>query len=106
MTGGLDGAGLMHVDVAGVRGHHSGVGRGDGVDDGLVGLGAADQEPHVGLGAGAGPADLLRGGGADVVGTVSGMLGGVGGGEAFQDGGMRAAAVVVFEGQHGRLLVD
>ena len=104
VPGGLDGAGLMHVDVPGGGGHRACIGGGDGVDDGLVGLGAADQEAHIRIRRAAGLADAGLGGFADGVGAVAGELRGVRGFQTFEDAGVGAAAVVVLKGQHGRFL--
>ena len=59
MARGLDGTGLMAVDVTADGGNHALPGPQDGGDDGGVGLGAAHQKMHVGLRGLAGGLDLL-----------------------------------------------
>ena len=62
----------MHVHMSGGGRHHARIRRGDGVDDDLVGLSAADEEEDFGVRACAGLADFGFGAFADVVGAVAG----------------------------------
>ena len=100
VAGGLDGAGLMAVDMAGVGGDHCLVGGQQRGDDRQVGLGAADQEVNVCLGSGADRPDQVTGLLTDGVHAVAAGLGEIGVHQRLQDPGMCALAVIVAEAVH------
>ena len=100
MTGGLHSAGFMAVDVSGVRGDNALIWMQHGVDDDLIGLGAAGDEKHVGVRAGAGGADLFLGGVAVAVLAISGELFQIGFQQVLQNGLVGAFSVVAFKRQH------
>ena len=85
VAGEFDSARLMHVHMSGGGRHHARIRWGDGVDDDLVGLSAADEEEDFGVRACAGLADFGFGAFADVVGAVAGILVGRGFGETGDD---------------------
>ena len=97
----FDGTCLVGGDVTRHGGHHALVAVEQRVDDDLIGLGTAREEPHVSLGASAGGADLLSGRGGVLVGAVARLLDQVGLYESLKDGGMRALHVIAGEGKHG-----
>ena len=90
VAGEFDSARLMHVHMSGGGRHHARIRWGDGVDDDLVGLSAADEEEDFGVRACAGLADFGFGAFADVVGAVAGILVGRGFGETGDDSGVAA----------------
>ena len=73
----LDGARLVYVDMARFHGHHALVGAQHRVDDGGVGLGAADEEENLGFGTLAGPTNFLTCRLAPFVVAIGGALAGV-----------------------------
>ena len=97
---GLDGPGLMAVDVAADGGQHALPWPQDGGDDGGVGLGAAHQEVDVGLRGAAGGFDLLPRGLAVLVLAVAHGLDHVGLGQPDHDRGMRALQIITVEIDH------
>lgn len=100
VPGAFDGARLMNVHMAGIGGHHAGVLRGDGIDDDLVGLRAADQKEDLGFRACACLTDFRLGGFADFVVAVAGILFRGGIPDALDDFRCRGAGIIVFERQH------
>ena len=100
MAGGLDGAGLMDVDVAGMGGDHRLVGPQHGGDGHKIDLGTAHQEMNIRRRRGAQAPDGVRSGGAAGVQTVAHGLGEIGVGEGFQDSGVRPLAVIVAKAVH------
>ena len=99
----LDDAGLVHVDVAGVRRDDALPGQKDRVDDRRIRLRAADQEVHVGVGCLAGLANQVAGALAVLVGAVAAGLLHVGGDEGIKHPGVRTLLVVTGEvRQRGR----
>lgn len=96
-SGGFDGPRLVDVDVAVVGAQDARIGRGDRIEDVLVGLGAPDQEPYVRVGCTAGLANPVFRARAVVVRTVAGQLLHVGFREASQNGRVSAFAVIVDE---------
>ena len=100
VTGGLHSAGFMAVDVSGVRGDNALIWMQHGVDDDLIGLGAAGDEKHVGVRTGAGGADLFLGGVAVAVLAISGELFQIGFQQVLQNGLVGTFSVVTFKRQH------
>ena len=100
VAGGLDRAGLMHVDMAGLGAEHAFVGAQSRRDDGHVGLGAADEEMHRALLAGEGLADGVGSLLAVVVGAVARGLFKVGGGQLLQDRRVAALEVIAVQADH------
>ncbi len=100
VPGELDGAGLVHVRMAGGDRDHACIRRGDGVDDDLVGLRAADEEPHIRVRLAAGLADLGLGLIAQFVGPVARIQMVVGFSHGFKHRGMGGAGVIVLKRQH------
>ena len=99
----LDDAGLVHVDMAGVRRDDPLPRQEDRVDDGRIRLRAAHQEVHVGVGSLAGLANQVAGALAVLVGAIAAGLLHVGGDEGIQHPGVRAFLVVTGEvRQRGR----
>ena len=100
VAGRLDGAGLVHVRMAGINGDDALVRGEHGVDHGLVGLRAADEEPHVGVGRLACFADPALGIFAGRVAAVSGERRVVGPRETVEDLGAGPIGIIVSERQH------
>ena len=99
MPGEFNGSGLMHIHMTGVRRHHAGVLRSDGIDDDLIGLRSSDQEEDLRVRASAGLLDFGLRTGADVVVAVAGILIMRGFGETGDDFRGRGAGIVIFERQ-------
>ena len=104
MAGGLDGAGLVAVDMAGVGGDHRLVGLEQGSDDRQVGLGAANQKVDVRFRRIAEGPDQVTGLLADGVQAVAAGLDKVGIRQRLKDLGMGAFTVVIAEAVHGKNL--
>ncbi len=102
VPGEFDGARLVHVHMAGGDRHHARIRRGDGVDDDLVGLRAADEEPHIRVRLAAGLADLGLGLIAQFVGAVARIQMVVGGSATASStaGFPGGAGVIVLKRQH------
>ena len=104
VAGGLDGAGLMAVDMAGVGGDHCLVGGQQRGDDRHVRLGAAHQKMNGGVGGSAEGANQCPGFVADGINAVAAGLGEIGVHQRLQDPGMCALAVIVAEAVHEKNL--
>ena len=74
VSGGLDGPGLMDVDVSGLGAQGPLIGAQGGGDHRLIGLGPAHQKLHLGLGGGAGCPDQVPGPLAVAVHGIAGGL--------------------------------
>ena len=97
VTAGLDGTGLVDVDMSGV-GTDDGLAGGEaGVDDGGIGLGASGEEVDVGIGTLACLADLAACAFAPLVEAIGETLPGVGVDEVLQHLGMSTIVIVTFE---------
>ena len=73
-----------------------------GVNDDLVGLGAAGDEKHIGIRTSAGGTDLFLGGVAVAVLAIAGELFKIGFQQVLQNGLVGAFGVVTFKRQHER----
>ena len=104
VPGRLDCAGLMRVDVRAVRADDARVLRGDRVDDHLVRLRAAGEEPDVAFRVVAQCTDLAGGGFAVVVGAVAGVRLVLDLLHARDDLRAGGGGIIVFKRQHGGLL--
>ena len=100
MAGELDGAGLMHVRMAGRDRDHACIRRCDGIDDDLVGLCATYQEPHVRIRLAASLANLRLGLFGKLVGAITRIQMIVGFGQGLQYGRVGSAGVIVLKRQH------
>ena len=97
VTAGLDGTGLVDVDMSGV-GTDDGLAGGEaGVDDGGIGLGASGEEVDVGIGTLACLADLAACAFAPLVEAIGETLLLVGVDEVLQHLGMSTIVIVTFE---------
>ena len=97
---GLDGAGLMDADVAGLRGDDRLVGPQQGGDDQGVGLGAAHGEVDLRGGGGEPRPDHIGGLLAAAVQAIAVELGRAGVSQGLQDPGMGGLAVIVRKTVH------
>ena len=100
VAGGLDGTGLVTVDVSADGAQHALPRTQHGGDDGGVGLGAAHQEVDVGLRSLTGVLDLDPCGGAVLVLAVAYGLDHVGLVELCHEGGVCALQIVTVEIDH------
>ena len=101
VAGGLDGSGLVGVDVGGGGGDDRLEGAEGGVDHQQVGLGAAHGKVDVGVGCGAQGADQLRRLLTMAVQAVAAVLLQTGLRQCLQDAGMGGLAVIVGKAVHG-----
>ena len=100
MAGGLDCAGFVDVDMAGICAKHAlPRAKGGGNDDGIS-LGAADEKMHRGLGAMEQVADELCGVFAMGVKAIAGGLLHIGLNECVKDCGMAAFKVIAVKTKH------
>ena len=104
VAGELDGPGLVGADVAGPGAEDALPGAEQGVDDKLIGLGAAHEKADPPLRAGAGGEDLLRGAPAVGVRAVARQGFQVRLHETAQDLRMGPGDVVTGKGKHGSRL--
>ena len=100
VAGGLNGAGLVAVDVAADGGQHTLPGAENGGDDSGVGLGAAHQEVDIRLGGLTGQLYLLAGGFAVLILAVAHGLYHIRLHEPGHDSGVRALQVITVEIDH------
>ena len=104
MTGGLDGAGLMAVDMTGHGTYHALPGTQERSDHGGVGLCTANEEVDIGLGRVAGSAHLGTGAVADLVAAVTHGLHHVGLHHALHNGAVGTLQIVAVKIDHTVLL--
>ena len=100
VAGGLDGPGLMDVDVSALGAQHPLVGAQGGGDHRLIGLGTAHQKLHRGLGRIAGVPDQLTGPLAVVIHGIAGGLLQVGPSQPLQKLGRGPLGVVTLKPGH------
>ena len=101
VAGGLDGAGFVAADMAGLRGQHTLMGpQGSGNDRG-VGLSAAGQKMDVHILPAAQGFHLGSGPVADGVGGIAGILGMVFAGDGIQNLRDAPFRIIAFKTQHG-----
>ena len=100
VAGGLNGPGLMGVDVPSLGAQHPLIGAQGGGDHRLIGLGPAHQKFHRGLGRAAGLPDQLPGTLAVLIHGVAGGLLQIGLGQPLQNLGRGPLSVVTLEPDH------
>jgi len=100
VAGGLDCAGLMHMDVPGIRAEHALPGLERRRNHGQVRLRCADKEMHIGVGGIAQAAYLCSSLGAVFILAIAGGLVKIGLLQKVQHGRGRAFAVVTFKTKH------
>ena len=97
VAGGLNGAGLVAVDVAGMGGDHRFIGLKQGGDDRQVGLGTAYQKVNLRLRGGAESPNQVPGFLADGIQTVAAGLDQIGVRQCLKDGDMETLKTLVPE---------
>ena len=97
---GLDGAGLVHMDVPGVGAQHALPRLERRRNDGQIRLGRTDEKVHVGVGSVTQALDLRGGLGAVFIFAIAGGLVEIGLLQKLQNRGGRALAIVTFKTKH------
>ena len=103
MAGGLDGAGLMAIDMSGICTEHALIGPQHRGDDGGVGLRTAHQEMHICRRGAAGHFHQFSGPITMGVQAVSRCLFHIGGHHALQNAGMTALGIVTLKIDHRQI---
>ena len=105
VSSGLNGSGLMDIDMSGDSGDDGLVGTEGGGNGDEIGLGAACDDVDVCIGLFDFTSDKVNGVGCMDILTVAGILGQVSFHHGFQDAGMRSLAVVVGKAVHSVCLL-